>query len=197
MRIPFATIPIATGRGLTTQRDYPQFQYLLDTVCLDPRPICMIAFTDARRFKAGGEMMKEGGIEIIPGFVIAEAELRERFSHSPGPGGQGVNTADSRVELMFDVRNSGAVPDQLRPIIMLALKNRLVNGVLTVAVHDQRSQLANRKLARARLVGLLQTACIQPRRRRATRRTSGSQRRRLEAKKRRGELKRNRQRPTW
>ena len=118
MRIPFATIPIATGRGLTTQRDYPQFQYLLDTVCLDPRPICMIAFTDARRFKAGGEMMKEGGIEIIPGFVIAEAELRERFSHSPGPGGQGVNTADSRVELMFDVRNSGAVPDQLRPIIV-------------------------------------------------------------------------------
>ena len=141
--------------------------------------------------------MKEGGIEIIPGFVIAEAELRERFSHSPGPGGQGVNTADSRVELMFDVRNSGAVPDQLRPIIMLALKNRLVNGVLTVAVHDQRSQLANRKLARARLVGLLQTACTQPRRRRATRRTRGSQRRRLEAKKRRGELKRNRQRPTW
>ena len=98
---------------------------------------------------------------------------------------------------MFDVENSGAVPDQLRPIIGLALKNRLVNGVLTVAVHDQRSQLANRKLARARLVGLLQTACIQPRRRRATRRTSGSQRRRLEAKKRRGELKRNRQRPTW
>lgn len=82
--------------------------------------------------------MKEGGIEIIPGFVIAETELRERFSHSPGPGGQGVNTADSRVELMFDVENSGAVPDQLRPIIGLALKNRLVNGVLTVAVHDQR-----------------------------------------------------------
>ena len=142
-------------------------------------------------------MAKVGDIEVVPGFVIAETDLRERFSHSSGPGGQGVNTTDSRVELMFDVARSGAVPDRLRPVIMSVLKNRLVDGVLTVAVHDERSQLANRKLARARLVGLLQTACIQPRRRRATRRTRGSQRRRLDAKKRRGELKRNRQRPTW
>ena len=137
-------------------------------------------------------MAKVGDIEVVPGFVIAETDLRERFSHSSGPGGQGVNTTDSRVELMFDVARSGAVPDRLRPVIMSVLKNRLVDGVLTVVVHDERSQLANRKLARARLVGLLQTACIQPRRR-----TRGSQRRRLDAKKRRGELKRNRQRPTW
>lgn len=142
-------------------------------------------------------MVKVGDIEVVPGFIIAETDLRERFSHSSGPGGQGVNTTDSRVELMFDVARSGAVPDRLRPVIMAVLKNRLVDGVLTVVVHDERSQLANRKLARARLVGLLQTACTQPRRRRATRRTRGSQRRRLDAKKRRGELKRNRQRPTW
>lgn len=142
-------------------------------------------------------MVKVGDIEVVPGFIIAETDLRERFSHSSGPGGQGVNTTDSRVELMFDVARSGAVPDRLRPVIMSVLKNRLVDGVLTVTVHDERSQLANRKLARARLVGLLQTACTQPRRRRAIRRTRGSQRRRLDAKKRRGELKRNRQRPTW
>ncbi|WP_408640137.1 alternative ribosome rescue aminoacyl-tRNA hydrolase ArfB [Cutibacterium equinum] len=136
-------------------------------------------------------------MEIVPGFVITEADFRERFSHSPGPGGQGVNTADSRVELMFDVKRSGAIPDHLRPIILSALKNRLVDGVLTVAVHDQRSQLANRRLARVRLVETLQAACIQPHRRRATQRTRASQRRRLDAKKRRGELKKNRQRPTW
>lgn len=114
-------------------------------------------------------MVKVGDIEVVPGFIIAETDLRERFSHSSGPGGQGVNTTDSRVELMFDVARSGAVPDRLRPVIMAVLKNRLVDGVLTVTVHDERSQLANRKLARARLVGLLQTACTQPRRRRATR----------------------------
>ncbi|MCA3773204.1 peptide chain release factor-like protein, partial [Cutibacterium sp.] len=55
-------------------------------------------------------MAKVGDIEVVPGFVIAETDLRERFSHSSGPGGQGVNTTDSRVELMFDVARSGAVP---------------------------------------------------------------------------------------
>lgn len=95
-------------------------------------------------------MVKVGDIEVVPGFIIAETDLRERFSHSSGPGGQGVNTTDSRVELMFDVARSGAVPDRLRPVIMAVLKNRLVDGVLTVTVHDERSQLANRKLARAR-----------------------------------------------
>ena len=53
-------------------------------------------------------MAKVGDIEVVPGFVIAETDLRERFSHSSGPGGQGVNTTDSRVELMFDVARSGA-----------------------------------------------------------------------------------------
>ncbi|MSS45431.1 aminoacyl-tRNA hydrolase [Cutibacterium sp. WCA-380-WT-3A] len=142
-------------------------------------------------------MAKDGSIEIMPGFVIAESDLQERFSHSPGPGGQGVNTADSRVELMFNVRRSDAVPHYLRPVIMSALENRLVDGVLTVTVHDQRSQLANRRLARARLVEVLQAACIQPRRRRPTKRTRGSQRRRLDAKRRHSELKKNRQRPQW
>ena len=84
-------------------------------------------------------MVKVGDIEVVPGFIIAETDLRERFSHSSGPGGQGVNTTDSRVELMFDVARSGAVPDRLRPVIMAVLKNRLVDGVLTVTVHDERS----------------------------------------------------------
>lgn len=105
-------------------------------------------------------MVKVGDIEVVPGFIIAETDLRERFSHSSGPGGQGVNTTDSRVELMFDVARSGAVPDRLRPVIMAVLKNRLVDGVLTVTVHDERSQLANRKLARARLDGVVSSRGI-------------------------------------
>ncbi|MGK2308494.1 alternative ribosome rescue aminoacyl-tRNA hydrolase ArfB [Cutibacterium sp. V970] len=140
-------------------------------------------------------MVKE--LEVIPGFVIPESQLHERFSHSSGPGGQGVNTSDSRVELLFDVGHSDAVPEHLRPIVLTSLSKRLVNGVLTVAVQDERAQLANRRLARARLATVLEEACIQPRRRRPTKRTKGSQRRRLDAKKRRGEVKRNRQRPTW
>ena len=136
-------------------------------------------------------------MEIIPGFVVPEAQLQERFSHSSGPGGQGVNTSDSRVELQFDVARSDAVPEHLRPVLLTTLSNRLVNGVLTVAVQDERAQLANRRLARARMADVLQKACVQPRRRRATKRTRRSQRRRLEAKKRRGEIKRNRQRPSW
>ena len=136
-------------------------------------------------------------MEIIPGFVVPESQLQERFSHSSGPGGQGVNTSDSRVELQFDVARSDAVPEHLRPVLLTTLSNRLVNGVLTVAVQDERAQLANRRLARARMADVLQKACVQPRRRRATKRTRGSQRRRLEAKKRRGEIKRNRQRPNW
>lgn len=54
-------------------------------------------------------------MEIIPGFVVPESQLQERFSHSSGPGGQGVNTSDSRVELQFDVARSDAVPEHLRP----------------------------------------------------------------------------------
>lgn len=136
-------------------------------------------------------------LEVVPGFVIPQSELHERFSHSSGPGGQGVNTSDSRVELSFDLARAASVPEHLRPVLLAALGPRLVDGVLTIAVQDERTQFANRRLARARLVTALQEACVQRRRRRPTRRTRGSQARRLEAKKRRSEIKRNRRRPTW
>lgn len=128
--------------------------------------------------------------------VIPAVELRERFSRSSGPGGQGVNTADSRVELTLDLRRSPSIPDPLRSRMLARLGNRLVDGELTIAASEHRSQLANRRAARERLAQLLREAAAPPPpRRRPTKATRGSKERRIAAKKRRGELKRNRSRP--
>jgi ribosome-associated protein len=127
-------------------------------------------------------------------FVVAGSELSERFSRSSGPGGQGVNTTDSRVELSFDVQRSASVPDHLRDRIARRLRARLVGGVVTVTASEFRSQLANRQAARERLAQLLREAAAPPApRRRPTRPTLGSKERRLTEKKRRGETKRGRQ----
>ncbi|HEY0816381.1 MAG TPA: alternative ribosome rescue aminoacyl-tRNA hydrolase ArfB [Pseudonocardia sp.] len=125
-----------------------------------------------------------------------ESELSWRFSRSSGPGGQGVNTTDSRVELSFDVARSPTLPEHLRSRVLARLPRRIVDGVLTVVATEHRSQLRNRDAARERLLGLLDAAlAADPPPRRPTRPTSGSRRRRLDAKTRRGELKRLRGRP--
>lgn len=132
-------------------------------------------------------------LDVTGGFVIPEGELAERFSRSSGPGGQGVNTTDSRVELSFDVARSPVVPERLRARLLERLADRLVDGVLTLAASEHRSQLANRRAARERLAQLLREASAPPPPpRRATRPTRGSKERRLAAKKRRGETKRGR-----
>jgi ribosome-associated protein len=132
-------------------------------------------------------------LRVTPSLVIADAELHERFSRSSGPGGQGVNTTDSRVELSFDVARSPSIPDHLRPRILARLAGKLVDGVLTIAASEYRSQLANRNAARERLVSLLRNASAPPpSRRRPTKPSKGSQERRLAAKKQRGETKRGR-----
>ena len=129
---------------------------------------------------------------IVPG-----SELSERFSRSSGPGGQGVNTADSRVELSFDVaRLERRWPQAATPCgsaSIAALAGRLVGGVLTVAASEHRNQLANRRAARVRLAHLLRSAAAPPPvARRATRPTRGSKERRLTAKKQRSDVKRGR-----
>lgn len=130
---------------------------------------------------------------VSPGFVIPETELRERFSRSSGPGGQGVNTADSRVELSWDVAGSPSVPEWLRERLLARLGRRLAGGVLTVAVSTQRAQLANRAEARERLAALLRAAAAPPPpRRKATRPSRGAKERRLAEKRRRGATKRGR-----
>ena len=123
------------------------------------------------------------------GVVVPARELRWRFSRSSGPGGQGVNTTDSRVELSFDVANSPSLPDDVRE---RALGNlRLVDGVITIVAGDSRSQLRNRDAARERLAQALREATkAPPPTRRPTKPTKGAQRRRLDAKSRRAAVKR-------
>ncbi|QUF08085.1 aminoacyl-tRNA hydrolase [Actinosynnema pretiosum subsp. pretiosum] len=129
---------------------------------------------------------------VLRSFVIPASELSERFSRSSGPGGQGVNTADSRVELSYDVGTSPAVPEHLRPLLLRRLENRLVNGVLTVAASEHRAQLQNRVAARKRLVMLLSSAVKVTATRRPTKPTRGSQERRIAEKKRRAQTKQGR-----
>ena len=119
--------------------------------------------------------LRVNGWLLIPG-----SELHERFSRSSGPGGQSVNTADSRVELSFDVQRSSALPEWARARVAERLAGRLAGGVLTVTASEQRSQLANRQGARARLAALLRDAVAPPQRPRVpTRPSRGANERRL------------------
>ena len=128
--------------------------------------------------------------------MIPDGELIERFSRSSGPGGQSVNTTDSRVQLTFDLATSTVLSDTQRERALRRLAARLDGTVLTVDSSEERSQFRNRTAARERLAALLREALAPPPpQRRATRPTRGSIDRRLASKTRRGELKRQRGRP--
>ncbi|HWC78337.1 MAG TPA: alternative ribosome rescue aminoacyl-tRNA hydrolase ArfB [Pseudonocardiaceae bacterium] len=136
-------------------------------------------------------------LEVTATIRIPADELRERFSRSSGPGGQGVNTADSRVELSFDLTGSRALSEAQRSRAAERLRGRLVGGVLTVVASEHRNQLANRRAARLRLAAILRAALRPPTPpRRTTKPSRGSVERRLSAKRRRSDTKRNRSRPT-
>jgi ribosome-associated protein len=125
--------------------------------------------------------------------VIPASELHERFSRSSGPGGQSVNTTDSRVELSFDVQRSPALPEHARERALQRFGTRLADGVLTVASSQERSQLMNRMATRERLASLLREAVAPPPRPRvATKPSRAARERRLSDKRRRAETKRNR-----
>ncbi|TQM96401.1 ribosome-associated protein [Ornithinimicrobium humiphilum] len=137
------------------------------------------------------------GPGLRSGLVVPAAELEERFSRSSGPGGQGVNTTDSRVELWWDPSTSTMLSDRQRERVLATLGPQLVGGRVRVVASEHRSQRRNRRAARDRLAALLREALAPPRpARRATKPTKGSQRRRLDAKKRRSEIKSGRARPT-
>jgi ribosome-associated protein len=134
---------------------------------------------------------------VFRGVTVPPDELTERFSRSGGPGGQSVNTADSRVELSFDVRRSRSLPEHLRARLLSRLQHRLVDGVLTVVASEHRSQHRNREAARARMAEILTRASTPPSPpRRPTKPTRGSKERRLAGKKRRSDTKALRRRPT-
>jgi ribosome-associated protein len=138
----------------------------------------------------------EGDLHVRGSLVLPERELRWRFSRASGPGGQGVNTTDSRVELSFDLARSPSVPEPLRTRAVQRLAGRLVDGVLTVVASEHRSQLRNRDAARERLAVALRAATApDPPKRRPTRPSAGAKRRRMDAKTRRGQIKRLRGRP--
>lgn len=143
-----------------------------------------------------GDLVVPPGRGVPGGLTVPAGELVERFSRSSGPGGQGVNTTDSRVELRFDVANSAALTELQRARVLAYLAPRLVDGVLTITASEQRSQLQNRLAARARLAHHLSQALAPPPvPRRATRPSRGARQRRLDVKKQRGQIKAGRARP--
>jgi len=136
-------------------------------------------------------------LEVTPALSIPDSELRWKFSRSSGPGGQHVNTSDSRVQLTWSIAESGVLSDEQRVLLLTKLGRRFANGALTVTVSTQRSQLRNRETALETLASLVRDALAPPGPlRRATRPTRGSARRHLAAKKQRSETKQQRQRPT-
>jgi ribosome-associated protein len=128
---------------------------------------------------------------VVRGTVIPPEELSWRFSRSPGPGGQSVNTTESRVELSYDLAGSGALPPALKERALRALEGRMPGGVITVTSSENRSQLRNREAAAARLAALLTEATAPPPKpRRPTRPSRAARERRLADKQRRSEIKR-------
>jgi len=131
------------------------------------------------------------GLAVSGSVSIPERELGWRFSRSSGPGGQGVNTTDSRVELIFDVAASTALTEQQRDRVLRRLSNRLIEGVLTVVASEYRSQLRNREAARSRLAAMLRDALApDPPTRRPTRPSRTAREGRLADKRRRMLIKR-------
>ena len=137
-----------------------------------------------------------GDLAVTGSLVVPGGALRWRFSRSSGPGGQGVNTADSRVELSVAPLDLPGLSDPQRARLAARLGGRLVDGVLTIAASEHRQQLRNRQAARERLAAVLRAALAPPSpSRRRTKPTRGSQERRIEAKQQRSQLKK--QRRSW
>jgi len=131
-----------------------------------------------------------GPLRVTRSVVIPERELTWRFSRSSGPGGQSVNTADSRVELSLDVAMTSALGPVQRARVLERLSRRLVDGVLTVRASEHRSQLRNREAALERMAKILAGALAPPPpRRRPTKPRRGAVERRLADKKRRSRTK--------
>jgi ribosome-associated protein len=133
----------------------------------------------------------EPDLVVLPSLTIPGRELHWRFSRSSGPGGQGVNTTDSRVELSWEPGTSAA----LRPVALERLRTRLAgrmtDGLIVVTASEFRSQLRNREAARSRLAALVREGVAPPpATRRATRPSAAQRRRRLEDKRHRSEIKR-------
>lgn len=137
-------------------------------------------------------------LDIDADVQIPDDELIERFVRSAGPGGQNVNKVASAVELRFDVASSRALPEPVRVRLLARRDRRLTDaGVLVIQANRFRDQGKNREDARARLADVIRAALVAPKRRIATRPTRASKERRIDAKKTRSTVKRNRGSGNW
>lgn len=129
-------------------------------------------------------------LKITDTIAIEEWELTEQFIRASGPGGQNVNKVSTAVELRFEAARSPNLPEPVKARLKrLAGRRWTKEGALVLQVDTARSQARNRELARERLAELIRRATERPKRRIATRPTLGSKKRRLKAKKERGEVK--------
>ena len=133
-------------------------------------------------------------LEVTPTIIIDESEISEEFIRASGPGGQNVNKVSTAVQLRFNVANSPALPDGVRHRLLALAANRINSeGELVIVARESRSQLQNREDARAQLVALIRQATVKPKLRRNTKPTFASKQRRLEGKRVRSDVKRQRQ----
>ena len=133
-------------------------------------------------------------LKITKTLVIPSNEIKWRFSRSSGPGGQNVNKIESRVEIIFNLEDSKVLNDYQKEILKRNLKTKLVNNSLRLAVQEHRNQLLNRQLALMKFSLIIKNALNKPFKIRIyTQPTKASQNKRVEVKKKRGELKKSRQ----
>jgi ribosome-associated protein len=134
-------------------------------------------------------------LQISRTLSLPDTELTERFLRADGPGGQHVNRTESAVELRFDVTSSPSLPEEVRARLLSRRDRRMTDdGVLVIQARRFREQARNREDARERLVELIRTALVAPKKRLATRPTRASKERRLVGKQQRGKLKQARSR---
>ena len=131
---------------------------------------------------------------ITSRLVIPSRELKWRFSSSSGPGGQKVNKTNTRVEIIFNIEESKVLNDYQKKVLTKKLKPKLVSNCICLAVQEERNQLLNRQIAIKRISSEIRNSLKNSSKiRKATKPSKASQNRRLDSKKKRGELKKNRQ----
>ncbi len=133
-------------------------------------------------------------LKITKTLVIPSNEIKWRFSRSSGPGGQNVNKIESRVEIIFNLEDSKVLNDYQKEILKRNLKNKLVKNSLRLVVQEHRNQLLNRQLALMKFSSIIKNALNKSYKlRKSTQPTKASQKKRVEVKKKRGALKKSRQ----
>ena len=137
-------------------------------------------------------------LKITKTLVIPSKEIKWRFSRSSGPGGQNVNKIESRVEIIFNLEDSKVLNLYQKEILKMKLKKKLVNNSLCLAVQEHRNQLLNRQKALMKFISIIRDALNKPSKlRKSTKPTKASQHKRIEFKKKRGKLKKDRQKKIY